>query len=433
MMRVFGGKEIDTLLKEFGREALIWRQLSHPNLLPFFGLYYVEKRLCLVSPWMENGDIVAFLKREACGTDQLFSFILDVALGIEHLHEKDIVHGDLKPLNILVTPSLRACITDFGLSTTVAAMSSFQFTNSSKRARGGTVRYQAPELLRGGHNHLGSDIYAFACVAYELTAGSAPFAELRLDSAVIFKVLAGIRPSRPASLSPTRTSQGLWDLIKCCWKEQAQIRPTASRIVQALTSLIIRATTTSSNVDWDETFTSKFRRSVQVLPPLPSVSEIECMIFREQQITAPTPTVAPGELKTKAFICPLFSCGRLFKRMEHLRRHLRTHTMKRPRPFAEGEEDELGNEDVDTSMYPDNTQMRMCEVEVPGNPRDVHGDEEGLMMRVGDDLTIPHFHSPSPFHFLNPSPYVPASTFALGPSPAFASRVQTAYAGAATA
>ncbi|KAJ7657745.1 STE like transcription factor-domain-containing protein [Mycena polygramma] len=39
---------------------------------------------------------------------------------------------------------------------------------------------------------------------------------------------------------------------------------------------------------------------------------------------------APGELKTKAFICPLFSCGRLFKRMEHLRRHLRTHTMERP-------------------------------------------------------------------------------------------------------
>ncbi|KAF7365339.1 hypothetical protein MVEN_00405900 [Mycena venus] len=38
----------------------------------------------------------------------------------------------------------------------------------------------------------------------------------------------------------------------------------------------------------------------------------------------------PGELETKAFICPLFSCGRLFKRMEHLRRHLRTHTMERP-------------------------------------------------------------------------------------------------------
>ncbi|KAJ7156182.1 STE12-like C2H2 type Zn-finger transcription factor, partial [Mycena filopes] len=43
-----------------------------------------------------------------------------------------------------------------------------------------------------------------------------------------------------------------------------------------------------------------------------------------------SPGPAPGELKTKAFICPLFSCGRLFKRMEHLRRHLRTHTMERP-------------------------------------------------------------------------------------------------------
>ncbi|KAJ7749611.1 STE12-like C2H2 type Zn-finger transcription factor [Mycena metata] len=45
---------------------------------------------------------------------------------------------------------------------------------------------------------------------------------------------------------------------------------------------------------------------------------------------AQAPYAPPGELKTKAFICPLFSCGRLFKRMEHLRRHLRTHTMERP-------------------------------------------------------------------------------------------------------
>ncbi|KAJ6465315.1 hypothetical protein C8R45DRAFT_839931 [Mycena sanguinolenta] len=48
---------------EFYHEALIWRQLSHPNLLPFFGLYYpknTQSQLCLVSPWMENGDITRY-------------------------------------------------------------------------------------------------------------------------------------------------------------------------------------------------------------------------------------------------------------------------------------------------------------------------------------------------------------------------------------
>ncbi|KAJ7843299.1 kinase-like domain-containing protein [Mycena leptocephala] len=96
MMRVFETSDVEALLKEFGREALIWRQLCHPNLLPFFGLYYFQGRLCLVSPWMENGHIRAFLKKETYDTDSLLSLILDIALGLEYLHDKSVVHGDLK-------------------------------------------------------------------------------------------------------------------------------------------------------------------------------------------------------------------------------------------------------------------------------------------------------------------------------------------------
>jgi serine/threonine protein kinase len=55
----------------YGREALVWRQLSHPNLLPFFGLYFLENRLCLVSPWMENGHIMDFLRDASPDHDRL--------------------------------------------------------------------------------------------------------------------------------------------------------------------------------------------------------------------------------------------------------------------------------------------------------------------------------------------------------------------------
>ncbi|KAF7325327.1 Protein kinase domain-containing protein [Mycena venus] len=73
MMRLFQQSDVDVLLKEFAREALIWRQFCHPNVLPFFGLYYCDGRLCLVSPWMENGHIRAFLKRESHSNDYLLS------------------------------------------------------------------------------------------------------------------------------------------------------------------------------------------------------------------------------------------------------------------------------------------------------------------------------------------------------------------------
>jgi serine/threonine protein kinase len=60
-----------TGIQEFGREALIWRQLCHPNLLPFFGLYYLDNRLCLVSPWMENGNVMEFLKKAPPSANRL--------------------------------------------------------------------------------------------------------------------------------------------------------------------------------------------------------------------------------------------------------------------------------------------------------------------------------------------------------------------------
>ncbi|KAJ7740618.1 kinase-like domain-containing protein [Mycena metata] len=279
MMRVFEESDIDALLKEFGREALIWRQLSHPNLLPFFGLYYFQQRLCLVSPWMENGHMRAFLKKRLYDTDYLLSLILDVALGLEHLHDTGVVHSDLKGDNIFVTPSGRACIADFGLSSIITSVSSIQFTHSSKPTQGGTTRYQAPELLRGGHNDTLSDIYAFAGVAYEILTGTPPFPDLRTDGAVVTAVLGGCRPLQPDSCSGTPSLDSLWKLLQDCWEEKPAMRPTAAQIVQRLMSPDIQATKMQSAPDWDESFTSRFRRYLASRRPLPSFSKFECIIF----------------------------------------------------------------------------------------------------------------------------------------------------------
>ncbi|KAJ7126710.1 kinase-like domain-containing protein [Mycena epipterygia] len=274
MMRIFRDADIKAVFKEFGREALIWRQLSHPNLLPFYGLYYVESRLCLVSPWMENGHILEFIKNSPSDVNRL-SLILDVALGLEYLHKERIVHGDLKGMNILVTPSGRACIADFGLSTITDVMT-VRFTHSTANARGGTVRYQAPELLLAESlNHFGSDVYAFACVCYEILTAKAPFFELPNDMAVSLKVIVGHRPSRPESIRV----DGLWILLQDCWEQTSDKRPTIAQTVQRLVGPEIGAETDQTATDWDDTFSSKFRRSLQCVPLLPSIVAIERRIF----------------------------------------------------------------------------------------------------------------------------------------------------------
>ncbi|KAF7354918.1 Protein kinase domain-containing protein [Mycena sanguinolenta] len=273
-MRQFADDDVKIMAKKVGREALIWRQLSHPNLLPFFGLYMLDNRLCLISPWMENGHLKHFLSTAPHDIGRA-SLVADVAMGLEYLHSQNVVHGDLKTPNILVTPSGRACITDFGLSTIIDELS-LELTFSSRSGRAGTVRYQAPELLKNeSPNHYGSDVYAFACVSYEILTGKAPYFELTNDAAIIFKVVyEEVRPSRFEVISPD-----LWLLLEDCWHQQIDKRPSTNAISRRLSMRPIGREIKESPPDWDDTYSARFRRSVQEWPLLPSVDEIERRIL----------------------------------------------------------------------------------------------------------------------------------------------------------
>ncbi|KAJ7810950.1 kinase-like domain-containing protein, partial [Mycena olivaceomarginata] len=200
-----------------------------------------------------------------------------IALGLQYLHKQKIVHGDLKGANILVTPSHRACIADFGVSSIVKAIT-VRFTHTTAKKGGGTANYLSPELYRGDQSHLGSDVYAFSCVCYEIMTGNVPFHDLQHEMAVMFKVLAGDRPSRPMSCSAAALD-GLWALMQKCWEHDAQMRPTAAEIVEQLEGPSIAAQRTPFTMDWSEEFTSKFRRTLQAEPLLPSVTQIERMLF----------------------------------------------------------------------------------------------------------------------------------------------------------
>ncbi|KIM75548.1 hypothetical protein PILCRDRAFT_13465, partial [Piloderma croceum F 1598] len=118
--------------------------------------------------YRDNENLVEFLKKNP---DTYYVHLaLDVALGLEHLRSREpsIVHGDLKGLNVFITHSRRACLVDFGLA--FAIDTTVTVTQDSSANPGGTVRFQAPELInpqvRQGHNKA-TDISVRACVFYE--------------------------------------------------------------------------------------------------------------------------------------------------------------------------------------------------------------------------------------------------------------------------
>ncbi|KAG6810370.1 hypothetical protein H0H92_012156 [Tricholoma furcatifolium] len=240
-IRLNSRTDSERFLKVFAREAILWGQLRHPNILPFYGIYRIKDRISFVAPWMENGDITRYLKQNENSNRVLLSF--DVTQGLQFLHKNDIVHGDLKGGNILVNEFGRACLADLGLSSIsdeeILAWTSY----SSAASKGGTVRWQAPELFNPEgddeiHNTKASDIYAWACVAYEIFTGEVPLAHLVRDATIVHKVLSGERPRRPSDLSLSwhvwGLTEGIWKLMETCWDVDPVKRPNVTFIIEHL-------------------------------------------------------------------------------------------------------------------------------------------------------------------------------------------------------
>ncbi|KAG6846405.1 hypothetical protein H0H93_014132, partial [Arthromyces matolae] len=157
----------------------------------------------------------------------------DTSAGVEYLHANGVVHGDLKPLNILVDGSGRACLGDFGLSGVVDKDIVQWTTQSSAASKGGTTRWQAPELHdpenSNVHNTKESDIYAWASTCYEIFTGNAPFYEIQRETTVALMILKGSLPTRPPAEDISWTTRGLstgiWELLEECWKTEPSGRP----------------------------------------------------------------------------------------------------------------------------------------------------------------------------------------------------------------
>ncbi|KAG6896477.1 hypothetical protein C0992_008013 [Termitomyces sp. T32_za158] len=252
----------------FSREAAVWGQLSHPNILPFYGIHRLENHngnLCLVSPWMHNGNIREFLKPASRSQRNRIPLISDVASGIKYLHENGVVHGDLKSLNILVTELERACLADFGLSS-VRESSGFVGL-SSRQAEGGTLGFEAPEIVDSESERTTmSDTFAFGLVCFEIFTGELP---LGGGKRAAFKILAGKRPVRPNSQNQVFVQRGLtdkiWGLMERCWSQSPEDRPTAIQILKELPPT--EADMPSDNWEWTRTQRPGFKTSVDQMDP----------------------------------------------------------------------------------------------------------------------------------------------------------------------
>ncbi|KAF7324960.1 Protein kinase domain-containing protein [Mycena kentingensis (nom. inval.)] len=233
--------KINKMGKKFLEEALLWKYLQHPHILPFLGLLcepaastsFSLRTSFMVCPWMRNGTITRYLKNDP--GQAIDVLLLEVANGLQYLHSQGVVHGDLRGVNILIDDDGHVQLADFGIA-------SYEDATLESSTRRGNTCWLAPELLEPEPGHVyrrtrASDVYSFACVCYELYNGAPPFSVLESDGretrigeySIIKQVIDGVRAQ-----TSSKFPRSVWRLIEDCWAHVPMDRLNAEAIVHRL-------------------------------------------------------------------------------------------------------------------------------------------------------------------------------------------------------
>lgn len=159
-----------TLLR-FQREANAASKLNHPNVVDVYDVGENEGRHYIVMEYVRGRTLKQLIsQRGALDKEEAVDIMIQLTSAVQHAHENNIIHRDIKPQNVLVKDDGTVKITDFGIA---LAHDAVQLTQSD--AVLGSAHYLAPETTRGEQATNQIDIYALGIVFYELLRGSVPF------------------------------------------------------------------------------------------------------------------------------------------------------------------------------------------------------------------------------------------------------------------
>ncbi|EGZ12014.1 hypothetical protein PHYSODRAFT_390310, partial [Phytophthora sojae] len=156
----------------FGDEVRMWQQLRHPNVLKMYGACDAGHHLLFfVCEYACQGSLLEHVKSSSVETQTMWKYLYEAALGLEYLHERGLVHGDLRCSNILIGSDGMANLSNFGLSGSIKA--STAVSDSIVRS----MRWQAPEVVEGAPPMFESDVYSLGMCILESVTREEPWGE----------------------------------------------------------------------------------------------------------------------------------------------------------------------------------------------------------------------------------------------------------------
>jgi len=161
----------ETFVDRFKREAKTAANLNHPNIVQIFD-WGIEEEPYFVMEYIEGNTLTSIIaKNRTISLSDILFIGAQVSSGLHAAHQKGLVHRDIKPGNIMITPDGKVKVTDFGIVSLQNEESDITKTGSIL----GTASYISPEQAQGKPVSIESDLYSLGTVLYELITGKAPF------------------------------------------------------------------------------------------------------------------------------------------------------------------------------------------------------------------------------------------------------------------
>jgi serine/threonine protein kinase len=212
-------------IEDARKETLILSKLNHPNIVQYLGSFLERNIFHIIMEFADGGDLGGKID-EAAATktpfteDRIIDWFVQICFAMKHVHDRKILHRDLKAQNIFLMRNGRVKLGDFGIAKVLEA------TMAMAKTAIGTPYYLSPEICQGKPYNAKSDIWSLGCVLYEMCALTHPF-----DAATINSLVMKIVRSKQAPV-PKEYSNKLRGLIDSLLQKDPKKRPAIKQIFE---------------------------------------------------------------------------------------------------------------------------------------------------------------------------------------------------------
>lgn len=218
------------LLAQFRREAKSAARLIHPSIINIYDVVDSGTEQYIVMEYVAGTTLRKYMESHKLSLNNVLDIAIRVAEGLQHAHNRNVVHCDIKPLNILIDNDLKPKIADFGIAKMISNQT-MVYTNSII----GSVHYISPEQAEGGKVTNLSDIYSLGVVMFEMLTGQVPF---NGATAVAVAMMHSEKPVPRLSEYMDNVPDGLQQILdKALAKNPSDRYQNASQLRQELINL----------------------------------------------------------------------------------------------------------------------------------------------------------------------------------------------------